>query len=183
MVHERQRKVSGGPQVEIVGSVPGKSLLKLVTYRQYPLNVIPTNGQVRHFEACPYVRRATDDLRTRSRGGETVINDLVVTLGLLGAGAAATGVSTWVNGRRHQRADHRRCGLWDVIKTWIEGRVRIALERERRATRVETLRLLTNLPHDVSIIERADGGQLIRLKTRQNVALLNRTRSTSPIPS
>lgn len=70
-----------------------------------------------------------------------MFHDLAVFLSMLGA----AGITTWLAHRRGGRATPRRTGVWDVAKTWIQERSRIAMERERRITTLETLELIATL--------------------------------------
>jgi hypothetical protein len=84
-----------------------------------------------------------------------------MTLSLLGIIAGASAISMWSFGRSHRRFESIRSGPWDVVKVWIEARTQIALERERQAMRLEVMNIISTMPCDTSIIERANDFRLI----------------------
>lgn len=86
-----------------------------------------------------------------------MILHLITTLSLLGGASGTASLMSWIAWRRARR-DRMTCsvsrtGICDVIKAFIDGNTRVALERERRLTRIETLKQLNSLPTGVSIVE------------------------------
>lgn len=105
---------------------------------------LPNAPAVTHISKRPTY---TPDNRVRE-GASIIFHDLAITMSLLTAIGAAT---TWMAHRRCHQGTRNRVGIWDVVKTWVEGRTRIAMERERRITTLETLNLITTGPPDTPL--------------------------------
>ncbi|MFD5093683.1 hypothetical protein ACFWMR_23985 [Amycolatopsis thailandensis] len=74
-----------------------------------------------------------------------VFHDLTVILSLFGGAGAATGFTAWMTRRHGGRTNLRTVGVWDVLKAWVEGKNRATMERERRVTRLETIKLIATM--------------------------------------
>lgn len=93
-----------------------------------------------------------------------MILDPITTLSLLGGVSGAAGSMSWIAWRRAHKgraaSSVGRAGICDVIKSLIEGNTQVSLERERRLTRIETLKQLNGLSTGVSIVESAGDARL-----------------------
>jgi hypothetical protein len=100
-----------------------------------------------------------------------VPNELVTALGLA-VGLVGASTATWKFTRRRLpqplSTGAGSTGMWDVIRSWIEGKAQIALERERRATRLATLRQVSDLPPGASITEVSSPGVSMAIRVSTN---------------
>lgn len=95
--------------------------------------------------------------------------ELLTALGLvLGLGSLGTVIRQIARRRTSRRcttaAEAEKTGMWDVLRSWVEGKAQIALERERRSTRVATLRQINSLPPGASITEVSGPGTSVVIR-------------------
>jgi hypothetical protein len=95
----------------------------------------------------------------RAGEGRAVVLDLIATFSLFSAAHGAVSTVSWVARRRLSKdgATSGSTGLWDVVKASVDGKTQVALERERRLTRIETLNHLNNIPARGSSLNHASG--------------------------